>query len=216
MDDAAFLDAVREANDTALRRLGSERALVAVTAATLERETVLETAAAAEARAAATFEGWAEDESNDEARAAFDAAAGRERAHLERVVDLAADGTAAMSVDSDPGSDALHDHLRSVDGTLERVGAGLVGRPLVAARTLLQVINFFVNEGESGAADTLRDLRSETEEQARTGASLALTLAADDAARDRATAAAGRAIDVAYEEYAERLSRMGVDPKPVC
>jgi hypothetical protein len=77
------------------------------------------------------------------------------------------------------------------------------------------VINFFVNEAETTAADAFRDLRSETDEQVETGSSvLASVCESDD--WDRAARAAGDAIDAAYTEYAETLDEMGVDPKPVC
>lgn len=217
MDATAVLDAVREDNDAALSRLGSERALVAITRASLERATVVETAAAAEARAAATFDTWAGDETHTDASEAFAAAAEQEREHVDRVAGVAEDA----SVDREPDPDALHEHLRGLDATIDRVGAGLVGRPLVASRTLLQVVSFFVNEGESTAADVFRDLRVETDEQASTGATIVVEIAEDADeepanVRDRAIAAADRTIEVAHEEYVTQLTEMGVDPKPVC
>lgn len=210
MDGADLLETVRESNATALDRLGSEKALVAATDAVLERERVLETAAAAEARAAATFEAWADDEPDDRAREAFQEAAARERDHRDRVCEL---GDVAAS---DPSSDPLHEHLRGLEGTVERAAAGLVARPLVASRTLLQVISFFVNEGDSSAADAFRDLRAETDAQAESGAGVVAAVCDGPDDRGRAEAAAGRAIEVAYREYADSLEGMGIDPKPVC
>ncbi|WP_178915646.1 rubrerythrin family protein [Natronomonas gomsonensis] len=209
MDSSEFIDRVRADNETALDRLGSEKALVATTRAALDRETVLETAAEAEARAAATFETWADDEANDEARAAFAEAADRERDHAERV-------SALGEVDAgDPSPDDLHDYLRGLDDTAARVGAGLVARPLVASRSLLQVINFFVNEGDN-AAETFRDLRTETDEQVEAGAALLDAVCESDDDWERAAVAAGEAIDAAYGEYADSLDSLGIDPKPVC
>lgn len=210
MDSSEFIDRVRGDNETALDRLGSEKALVATTRAALGRETVLETAAEAEARAAATFETWADDEADDEARAAFAEAADRERDHSERV-------SALGEVDIErPAPDALHEHLRGLDDTVARVGAGLVARPLVASRSLLQVINFFVNEGDNAAAETFRDLRAETDEQVETGAALLDAVCESDDDWERAAVAAGEAIDAAYAEYADSLDSLGIDPKPVC
>jgi len=205
MDATAFLDSVRASNATELDRLGSEKALVAETAARLDAEHVLDAAAAAEARAAETLESWAADEPNDRAAAAFRDAAAREREHYRRVAEL---GGAA----EDPPADAFHEHLRGLEGTLPRAAAGLVARPLVASRTLLQVINFFVNEGDTAAAEAFRDLRSETDEAAERGAALVVDLGGDA----EAATAAGEAIGVAYDEYAATLEGMGVDPKPVC
>jgi hypothetical protein len=210
MDGADLLETVRESNATALDRLGSEKALVAATDAALERERVLETAAAAEARAVATFEAWADDEPDDRAGAAFRDAAARERDHRDRVCGL---GDVAAS---DPPADPLHEHLRGLEGTVERTAAGLVARPLVASRTLLQVISFFINEGDSSAADVFRDLRAETDAQAEAGAGVVAAVCDGPDDRARAEAAAGRAIEVAYREYADSLEGMGIDPKPVC
>jgi len=210
MDSSEFIDRVRADNETALDRLGSEKALVATTRAALDRETVLETAAAAEARAAVTFEEWADDEADDEARAAFAETADSERDHSEQV-------SALGEVDAgDPSPDALHDYLRGLDDTAARVGAGLVARPLVASRSLLQVINFFVNEGDNAAAETFRDLRAETDEQVEAGAALLEEVSESDDDWERAAVAAGEAIDAAYAEYADSLDSLGIDPKPVC
>lgn len=210
MDGSEFVERVRSANETALTRLGSEKALVATTEAALDRKTVLEAAAAAEARAAATFESWSDDEADERAREAFAAAAEREREHYDRVCELG-----EVSVE-DPPADALHDHLRGLEETVPRVGAGLVGRPLVASRSLLQVINFFVNEGENDAADVFRALRAETDDQAEAGGEVVADVCADADDVDRAAAAAEAAIDAAYGEYAETLEGLGIDPKPVC
>lgn len=209
MDEADFVERVQQSNTTELKRLGSEKALVATTAASLDRETVLEQAAAAEARAVATFEQWASDEANDIASEAFATAAEQEEGHYDRICDLA-----EIEV-TDPPADALHTHLRDLDDTVERVGAGLVARPLVASRSLLQVINFFVNEAEPATADLFREIRAETDEQVDDGASV-LTEICESDDWERAERAAEDAIEVAYTEYAETLEEMGLDPKPVC
>lgn len=44
--------------------------------------------------------------------------------------------------------DAFSTHLGAVERTAERVGAGLVGAPLVADRFYLQLVSFFVNEAD--------------------------------------------------------------------
>ncbi|WP_248897835.1 hypothetical protein [Haloplanus halobius] len=205
------VDMVRDRTATQLDRLGSEKALVAATDARLDRERVLSAAVGAERRAAETFETWAADESQPEARAAFEAVASQERAHAERVASLA-DG--AVDADTDP--DALHDYLRGLDGTPERVAAGLVARPLVSERSLLQVVNFFVNEADERAAAVFRDLRAETDGLVDEGTTLLDACCESEAEWERAVDAAERAVETAYEEYAETLRGMGVDPAPVC
>ncbi|MFB6169667.1 MAG: hypothetical protein ABEJ06_00825 [Haloarculaceae archaeon] len=211
MDGAQFVDAVRTAKATELDRLGSEKALVATTNARLDREQVLATTAAAERRAEDTFRAWAADEPTPEARDAFEDVAEEEAAHRDRVA-------AAMgaSPDEDVEADMLHDHLRGVEGTPERVAAGLVGRPLASARTLLQVVNFFVNEADAQAADLFRDLRADTEAMTDRGAILLETVCETDAEWDRAREAATETVQVAYDQYAGTLREMGLDPKPVC
>ncbi|WP_251341412.1 hypothetical protein [Haloplanus halophilus] len=211
MDGDTLVDTLTENRATELDRLGSEKALVASTAARLDRASVLAAATAAERRAAETFERWAADESTDAARAAFERVAARERDHAERVAELLDDPEA----DPDPDPDDLHAHLRDLDSTPERVAAGLVARPLVSERSLLQVVNFFVNEADEAAADVVRDLRAETRALVDDGAALLDDCCGDDD-WDRALDAADRTVAVAYAEYEERLEAMGVDPKPVC
>lgn len=210
MDGSEFVERVRSSNESPLDRLGSEKALVATTAGRLDRETVLETTAAAEVRAMQTFEQWIDDETDDRARKAFEAERDREREHRDRVVafgDL-------QGVEAEP--DPLHEYLRDLDETVDRVAAGLVARPLVASRTLLQVINFFTNEADEAAAELIRDLRGETDEQVDRGAEVLEVCCQSDDDWERAMAAAGDTIDLAYAEYAECLEGMGIDPKPVC
>lgn len=207
-----FLAAVREECATELDRLGSEKALIATTAARLEPERVLGTALAAELRAAETFDAWADDETDDRARALFERVAATEREHADRVRELGDLEEPAPH----PGPDALHEQLRGLDGTVERVAAGAVARPLVASRSLLQVVNFFVNEADSASAATFRGLRAETDQLPPEGAALVAELCADDGDWKRALMAAVDAVEAAYREYADTLEGMGVDPKPVC
>lgn len=210
MNGEEFVAAVRKAKGTELDRLGSEKALVAETAATLEPDAVLGTAAASAARAAETFEGWAADESEERVREAFADAADRERGHSESI---------AAVMDGEPGgpdADALHEHLRSLDGTVERVAAGLVGQPLVTSRTLLQVVNFFINDGATGRTEQFRDIRAETDDVLEEGATVLDHVCVTDDDWTHARESAEEAIAVAYREYASILDEMGLDPKPVC
>ncbi|WP_255151388.1 rubrerythrin family protein [Halorarius halobius] len=208
MNGSEVVAAVREAAATELDRLGSEKSLVAATDAALEREAVLRAAAAAEARARDTFEAWADD--GGPGGEAFAAAAATERDHHERVVALLDETPDA------PDPDALHAYLRRLDAPPERVGAGLVGRSMAAERSLLQFVNFFVNEGARSEADLFRELRSDTEATVETGAETLDAVCETDEEYERAREAAVEAIGRAYSEYADSLEAMGVDPKPVC
>ncbi|MFD1512890.1 rubrerythrin family protein [Halomarina rubra] len=213
MDASEFTAAVERATATELDRLGSEKSLVASTNARLDTEHVLAAAARSEARAAETFEQWAGDESDETVRTTFGRVADAERDHRERIVaHLDESASVATAADVDP----LHEHLRGLDDTVERVAAGMVARPLVASRSLLQVINFFINEADESSANVFRDLRAETEAMADEGAELLEPLCESDADWERAETAAVETVAVAYEAYAETLEGMGVDPKPVC
>jgi hypothetical protein len=212
MDGDTLVETLTENRATELDRLGSEKALVATTAARLDRTTVLAATHDAEHRAAETFAAWAADEPHDAARETFDRVAARERDHADRVAGL----FEGEPPTADPDPDALHDHLRGLDGTPERVAAGLVARPLVSDRSLLQVVNFFVNEADEAAADVVRGLRSETRDLVDDGTALLDTCCDEDDDWDRAAEAADRTVAIAYAEYEEHLTEMGVDPKPVC
>lgn len=210
MNGSEVVAAVREDAQTELDRLGSEKALVAATTANLERTAVLAAAAGAEARARDTFEAWVDDESHDAAHDAFAAAAATEADHHDRVVDRLDDAPEA------PDPDALHEYLRGLDDTVARVGAGLVGRSLASSRSLLQFVNFFVNEADATAADLFREMRADSDDMVDRGAELLDVVCEADADYRRAHDAAVEAVEIAYREYAEQLETMGLDPKPVC
>ncbi|WP_135828242.1 rubrerythrin family protein [Halorussus halobius] len=217
MDADSFPAAVRESKATELDRLGSQQSLVALTDADLDAERVLRAAARSEATARETFAGWADAESDDAAREAFAALADREADHYERVVaELdGGGGNDEVAAVSDDGVDPMHERLRDLDATVERA-AGLVGRSLVADRTLLQVVNFFVNEADERRADLFRDLRADTEGAVSTGAELLERSCEGEADRERARETAEAVVQVAYDDYAETLAGMGLDPKPIC
>lgn len=214
MDADSFPEAVESAKATELDRLGSQQSLVALTDADLDAEAVLRAAARSEATARETFAEWAETESDAAAREAFADLADREDDHYERVVAELDGGDDADGEDPDDPIDPMHESLRDLDDTVERA-AGLVGRSLVADRTLLQVVNFFVNEADRDRADLFRELREDTRESVSTGADL-LARHAEDGDWERARETAEAVVQVAYDDYAETLDGMGLDPKPVC
>lgn len=210
MNGEELVAAVRKTRGTELDRLGSEKALVAKTAATLEPDAVLSTAAATSGRAVETYEEWAASETEERTRTGFADMADKERARYESIV-------AAMAGEpDDQGGDPLHEYLRTLDGTVERVAAGLVGRPLVASRLFLQVVNFFINEGDTRNTERFRKIRDETDDLVVEGTTLLEAVCVTDEDWERAREAAEEAIGVAYEEYAATLHEMGLDPKPVC
>jgi hypothetical protein len=204
MDAADTIATVEEATTTERTRIGSDKALVAATGANLEADAVWTAAATREAGVADALEGWGAGAGDGDAAAVADA--------FGRAATAAADR--AERIDASPGDpDALSSHLDTLDGTSERVGAGLVAVPLVFDRFYLQVVSFFVNEADEGSADAARELRSGASDLGPARDALAGLEASE---RERARDAAVEAVGVAYEEYASALESMGLDPKPVC
>ena len=192
----SITDRVREDHATALDRLGSEKALLALTEARLETPAVLEATGGALADARATFAAWAAD-SEGATGERLEAAATALGEACDRV---------AESLDGDLPADSPFISLAG--GTdAERAGAA-VGAGLVLDRLCLQGVSFFVNEADTARADLFRDLR-ETADSLVDAAD-----AVDDT--DAAAAAAGAVVEAAYGEYVDRLEAMGFDPKPVC
>lgn len=210
MDEATFVETVETSQSTKLDRLASDRRLLAVTGPDLSVERVMTAALHAERMAKGTFEQWAQSESNPEVRAVFEDVVQTEAEHVSRVE---AEGPIART-----GEDlsALHRYLRSLEDTIPRVGAGLLGRPLVSSGTTLQFVSFFVNEADTRRADLFRDFRTETEAQIDLGRDLLSSLCTEESDWESAREAAESAIEIAYDEYAEELTALGVDPKPVC
>jgi len=216
MDAGAFRDRVTEEMATELDRLGSEKLLLALTDADLTTTAVHRAAAASEAAARETFEEWAATAGDDAAAETFDALAAQEAEHYDRVREASpSDGDPGTFTIEEGGAGPLHAHLRGLDGTLERA-AGLVGRGLVSDRTHLQVISFFVNEGDTGRADLFRDLRAETETATQEGLDLLAARCEADEDWEAAAGVATYAIQLAYDDYADALAGMGMDPKPIC
>ncbi|WP_324663427.1 transcription antitermination protein [Haloarcula sediminis] len=204
MDAADTIAAVEEATTTERTRIGSDKALIAATGANLETDAVWAAAATRETGVAEALDGWASDADATVDGAVVDA--------FDRAATAASER--AARIDAAPGDpDALSAHLDAVDGTDERVGAGLVAPALVFDRFYLQVVSYFVNEADETSADVARELRSGASDLEPARDALA---ALDGSGRERARDAAVEAVGVAYEEYANALEAIGLDPKPVC
>lgn len=210
VDSDRFVEAVREENQTPLSRLGSSKSLYADTDGELDHKPVLEAVARAEHAAWQTFRGWADDESNDEARAFFERVAEQERTHHERVADR-------LGGDRNPSEPppALHEDLRARSATVERLGA-FVGRVLASKRSKEQVIGYFVGNADPQTADMFREFGGQLDEQLAGASALLESIVTGEAEYDRALEAATDAIGAAYDEYVESLEALGANPKPVC
>jgi hypothetical protein len=110
----------------------------------------------------------------------------------------------------------MHAYLRGREDTVERVASGMVGRPLVSLRTHTQIIGFFVNEADESSADLFRDLKSETAAVIDDGVDLLDDRCEGDDDWERARMVAEYTIQVAYDDYADGLTEMGLGVKDVC
>lgn len=211
MDDPdAFVEAVRETNQTPLSRLGSSKALYADTAGEIDTEPVLEATARAEHAAWQTFQAWADDESDEAVQAFFERVAAEERDHFDRVTDRL-----GGEVDASGAIPAIHEYLRDRTGTVDRLGA-FIGRTLASKRSKEQVVGYFVGDADPQTAQLFRGFGEELDEQLTEALSLLEDLDFDEEEDERARQAASGAIEAAYDEYVKALESMGVNPKPVC
>ncbi|WP_137290970.1 ferritin-like domain-containing protein [Natronorubrum halophilum] len=209
-DSETFVEAVRDDNQTPLSRLGSSKSLYADTGGDIDTEPVLEATADAEHAAWQTFLEWADTEADDEARDAFEAIAADEQRHYETVVDHL--DTDAYEPNEIP---ALHEYLRGLESTVERVGA-LVGRILASKRSKEQVVGYFVGDADPQTAGVFREFGGDLDEQLERATDLLEDVCESDDDLERAREAATGAIEAAYGEYVENLESMGANPKPVC
>ncbi len=213
MDTDAFLAEVREANETALSRLGSSKSLYAYTDGELEAAAVASVAADVSHTAATALEAYAAGASSDAAAEAFTAFGELAAEHAGTAKGVSDDVPALESHDAVAALSAYGDGSGASD--VERLGA-VVGYALVAKKLAEQSTGFFTGEADPRTASTFRSYGSDVE--ARRGEVLdALAVVVDgDADREAALEAATAVVQGAYEEYTERLEAMGVNPKPVC
>jgi hypothetical protein len=193
---------LRDNHETEFSRLGSSKAMYALTGGEMDGDRVRAAAATDALAFAAVLDAW--DAADSTANLYADlAAAAREHAD---------------AVDDDPTQDAqplLYDALSGLKTTPARLG-GLLGRYLVVSEYASQMVGFFVGDADPMAANDFRDLRSETDaERDRVVDALDAACGTDEewaAARD----AAETVIEAAYDDYVETLESMGIKPKNVC
>jgi len=193
---------LRDDHETEFSRLGSSKAMYALTAGDMDGDAVRAAAAADALAFAAVLEGWDADDATAALYADLAAAA---RGHAD-----------AVAGDPEPGEEPpLYDALSGFDAAPARLG-GLLGRYLVVSEYASQMVGFFVGDADPAAADDFRGLRSEVDaERDRVVEALDSVCGSDDgwtAARD----AAETVIEAAYDDYVATLESMGIKPKNVC
>ena len=197
MNADEFVETISSENQTPLSRLGSSKALYAITEGEMEEDVVLASAATTVHHLAETIGDWDDD--------VFAAAAETAGEQYETVV--------GKLDDHEPGErSAALDALAQQDGRAARLG-GFVGWTLVAKKTFEQLTGYFVGQADPQTSQTFREMGSDIEalrEQA-------LDALADDGDWESAEAAATAVVQTAYEDdYVETLEGLGVNPKNVC
>lgn len=209
MKPEEFLDHVTDENQTALSRLGSSKALYADTGGDLDSTTILTAVADTEYHAATTYQRWADSETHDDASTLWTETAQTESTHYDRVI-------AELDTDHTPSDPPpIHDHLRSLDASIDRVGA-FIGRTIAATRSKEQITGYFVGQGDHDLANLFREFGDDLDHQLDAGQTLLDTLCHDETAWSTAATAATTTIQTAYDDYVDSLETMGVNPKPVC
>jgi hypothetical protein len=208
MNGESLVETVRESERTALDRLGSDKAMIAATGADLAADPVLGHVALTLDGIQTACESWGDETGEGAAGDLFATTVEAVGEEHERVVDAMGDDPTGDR----PATAAVLDRFEAAP---ERVGA-LVGASLVLDRTLLQAVNFFVNEADQRRADIVRDARAAANTVGDEAAVALDEVCADEADREAATTAACEVVDAAYGEYVDALDALGIDPKPVC
>ncbi|MFB6130151.1 MAG: ferritin family protein [Salinigranum sp.] len=208
MDGEALREAVEEAKATELDRLDSPRLVLALTGGDPDPGGVLRAAAHSEYAARETFRAWAGTAEDQAVRAAFERVAEQEDEHYRRVLDVLSDA------DFEPADGGpMHAYLRGREDAIERVAAGMVGRPLASLRTYARIVEYFVDEGDARTADTFRDLRAETAAVVDDGLSLLEDRCDSEDDWERARMVAEYVVQVSCDDFADGLANLGSDPE---
>jgi hypothetical protein len=166
MDATTLCETVDERAAKRLDHLDSRPVLRAVAGGEPEATRLLHAAADSEAAARDTFAAWAADESDDRLAAAFARVADQERDHYRRVWSFLPEHEAPTA------AGPLHAFLRSREGPIERIAAGMVGRVTISQRVHAAMVEWFAERDLAAEAALFRDLRAETVAVRQDGAGL--------------------------------------------
>jgi len=197
MDTDDFVDTVSSENETALSRLGSSKALYAITEGEMEEDVVLASAATTVHHVAETVGDW-----DGEVFVAAGETAGEQYETITGKLDSHEPGERSAALAT----------LSEQDGPAARLG-GFVGWTLVAKKTFEQLTGFFVGQADPQTSQVFREMGSDVEDLREQ----ALDALADADDRGAAEAAATAVVQAAYEDdYVATLEALGVNPKNVC
>jgi hypothetical protein len=206
MDGTSLLETLRADHDTALSRLGSSKALYALTAGEMDAATVRAAAADDVAAARDVFAAWAEDADDAVVADRFGALADEATDRYDRVA----------PADHAPSAPRpLYETLAGFEATPARAG-GLLARAVVSSAYAGQLVGFFVGDADPTAADLFRDVKDDLAAQRETAVTLLDDACYDEADWTAAQDAADAVVTAAYDDYVDTLESMGVKPKNVC
>lgn len=206
MDGQTFLDELRDDHETELSRLGSSKAVYALTEGEMDGDAVRVGTARELHAIAPVVEGWADDADGDTKTLYAD------------VATFAAD--TADTLDAAAPEDEASTHvtaaaLEPCDDDVART-AGLATALLVLGKLSEQLVGFYVGDADRKSADEFRGIRDDLNDHRDDAAALLGTLCADESEWAAAEETAASVVDGAYNWYVETLEGMGVEPKNVC
>lgn len=207
MDGETLLDDLQDDYETELSRLGSSKALYALTDGNMEGPEVLTAVAAESAAAREVFGEWADEATHEPAGDLYEDVAVDARDHL---LDTGAQDDVLPDT-----TGPMYETLSGLDSDPERLG-GLLARSLVAGNIAEQTVGFFVGEADPSSADTFRQVRDDIHDHRERAAHVLNEVCASDGDWDEAQGAAAATIEAAYDFYVDTLESMGVNPKNVC
>jgi hypothetical protein len=207
MNGTDVLETLEEDFETEISRLGSSKALYAISSGDMDGDVVLGSLAARANETASIIAGWSETTDSDEASSLFDSIAAGVEEYAADLADLASEASGS-------GSTVFHEYLSSVESLPRQLGA-LLGWLVVSDQSYLQGVRFFVGSKHSESADLLRDIRGEIDEY-QDDVITVIDSVCDEDEVDAVVAAASGLVEAAYDEYVESLESMGIDVKPIC
>lgn len=206
MDGPTFADELRDEYETELSRLGSSKALYALTGGEMNGPSVRAAADDEFGSAAVVFGDYAAAESNEFAGDAFENAAERAERHRD-------------AVESEEGtpdaSRPIYEVLSGFETSQQRT-AGLFARALVTRAAASQMVGFFVGDADTSSADTFRTVKDDLDTELDEAVEALDEVCVRDEDWDAAREAASAVVEAAYGDFVETLEGMGVEPKNVC
>lgn len=206
MDGRTFVGQLRDDHETELSRLGSSKALYALTGGEMDAPSVRAAAHDEAVTAARLFEEWADSGDDSDAVSVFRDVAEAESNHVDAV------GSAEGNPDT---TRPMYETLESFTDFPARLGA-LVARTVVTKKTAEQMVGFFVGDADPSTADTFRGIRDDYDDQLDSAVAALDEACETDEHWNEAQAAAAAVIEAAYGHYVDTLEAMGVQPKNVC